>query len=120
MRAADPRNVRDALLEAGYSPEEVEEMLYAVDPARREATRRLVDAARSQLTEPLTINGYRLAGEARACQDCRKSPFEPHDHNCSIKAALDALGLHPIPNRATLTPKPTPTGVPPTGRRVPY
>jgi hypothetical protein len=31
-RAADPKNVRDSLLEAGHTPEEVEAMLGALEP----------------------------------------------------------------------------------------
>ena len=38
MRQRDPRNVRDALLEAGHPPDEVEAMLAAAE-ARRELVR---------------------------------------------------------------------------------
>lgn len=34
MSAPDPRNVRDALLEAGHTPEEVEVMLLAAEASR--------------------------------------------------------------------------------------
>lgn len=102
-QAPDPKNVRDALLEAGYSPEEVEAMLRAVDRRFKEATQRLLDSARSQMSEPFVVHGIGFAGELRACQECGVGPMDnEHEDGCSIKLALGVLGLHPIRNRAQL------------------
>lgn len=131
--APDPRNVRDSLLEAGYSPEEVEAMLLATQPRIQKATQRLIDAARSKLSEPFAIHGIGFAGQTRSCQECEAGPYDAaHAEGCTIQHALDVLGLVPIWNRAQLlegtpntgtprlnprssAPRPQPTRVPPGG-----
>jgi len=78
-------------------------MLRAVDPRIKEATRRLLDSARSQLSEPFVVHGVGFAGETRACQECGAGPLDnAHEEGCSIKLALGVLGLSPIRNRAQL------------------
>ncbi|MFZ5440500.1 MAG: hypothetical protein ACOZQL_10855 [Myxococcota bacterium] len=62
MRQRDPRNVRDALLEAGHPPEEVEAMLAAAEAYRElERLKHIFDGAQG-----LRLEDFARRAQARA------------------------------------------------------